>query len=169
MRGFFLAFIALIFGCAHADTWRVEDSGRRTVLPGNLDLAVIDGSIIPRNCQLDTILGSRDIVADCVAFPAHVGQDSGRDFQTLYVQALSDRGWRFAEGLANVFYFERPRLNTNCSDRLDFVAWVLGDPDEIMKYGRDDEGSMDWSRVTHVTFIMTVEPAPVCGDDREVK
>ncbi len=161
MRAALLA-LAFISGSAYADEYAVVDSGRQIILPGALDLAVINGSIIPQDCQFETIFGTQSVPADCVAFPIQTSEN----FQSLYVQALTNLGWNFAGGAANVFYFERPRSNTACSDRLNFAGWLLGDPNEIAKYGRQDEEHMDWSRVTHLSFIFAIESAPVCNEER---
>lgn len=162
MRRAALLALALISGSAYADEYAVVDSGRQIVLPGTLDLAVIDGSMIPQNCQLETIFGTQSVPADCVAFP----RQASENYQALYVQALSNLGWNFAGGAANVFYFERPQPNTTCSDRLNFAGGLLGDPNEVAKYGRQHEGSIDWARITHLSFIFAIEPAPVCDEER---
>ncbi|MBX9747131.1 MAG: hypothetical protein K2X34_09535 [Hyphomonadaceae bacterium] len=148
------------------ETWRVQDSGRRVVLPGALDITVVDGSMIPTDCQVQRHQGyveERRITIDCVAAPL----GSSLDLQNAYVRALTDGGWRFSGGAANVFFFERPRAGEDCSDRLAMVGLLLGDPAETDKYGTQQETTMDWSRVTHGAFLFGLEPEPVCGDDRD--
>lgn len=147
------------------ESWQVQDSGRQIVLPGSLDLEVISGSFIPTDCQFATLMEARDIPADCVAVPIRAVDD----LQDDYVRAIEARGWRFAGGAANVFYFERPLAGSNCSDRLGFIGWLLGDPSEIAKYGTQNEDSLDWRRITHQSYILAVEPVPRCGDDRYIQ
>lgn len=139
------------------------------MLPGTLDLEVIDGSIIPADCQLRRYaryIEANNLLTECVAAPL---AQSEFELQDSYVRALASRGWRFAGGAANVFFFERPRTGEDCSDRLALVGLLLGDPAETDKYGTEEEGSMNWSRVTHGAFLFALEPAPVCGDERDAQ
>jgi hypothetical protein len=166
--------IARLFACAlgfalctalGSASAEVRDSGQTIVLPDQLDLAVQPGSFIPEQCPVGP--GSPLYpIPTCIAFPA--GQGSV-DVQSAYGRALTAKEWRFAGGAANVFFFERPVDRPNCSQQLLMIGWLLGDEAEIAKYGTEAEASMDWSLVSHGTFIFLLMPEDVCGDDRHLR
>lgn len=162
-----LAFIATqpVPNALAQENWSVQDSSRRILLPGVLDLEVIDGSFIPADCQFATP------PADCVAMP--IRRDTERntpaDFDNLdddYVRALESQGWRYVSGPGNWFEFERPIASGMCSQNLRMVFWFLGDPNEVAKIGTEQESSVNWNLIPFATFIFSLAQEPVCRADR---
>ncbi|MGE0743255.1 MAG: hypothetical protein AB7O98_18110 [Hyphomonadaceae bacterium] len=154
--------LALLIPAASA---QVRDSGQSTVLPGELNLPVQAGTFIPDNCPVGP--GTQVFpIPTCIAFPMGEG---ALEAQSAYMRALEQAGWRFASGAANVLFFERPTDRPNCSRQVLMIGWLLGDPAEIAKYGRQDEPTMDWSRIEYGTFIFLLTPDDVCGEDRHLR
>ena len=83
-----------------------------------------------------------------------------------FAMLVTEQGWRFAGGAANVYYFEKAFAGSECSARLNMIGWLLGDDAEIAKYGTMEEGNIDWSKIPFGSFIFAVEREPVCGADR---
>jgi hypothetical protein len=148
----------LVVLCAPA----VAQETPEVLLPGLLDVALIEGSHVPGDCSS---AAPDSPPTTCVAFP----RESERDWQAEYVRALRQAGWRFTGGAGPVFWFERPINDGECSQRLDMLGWMLGDATEMAKLGTDDEPNIDWSKVPYGLFIFTVAREPVCGNARHTQ
>lgn len=98
----------------------------------------------------------------CIAFP----RASDRNWQNEYVTEIQRQGWQFVGGAGPVFWFERPIAGGDCSQRLNMMGWILGDPAEVAKLGTEQEGEIDWSLIPEGTFIFSVDERPACGSAR---
>ncbi|MBI1186935.1 MAG: hypothetical protein GC206_06310 [Alphaproteobacteria bacterium] len=130
-----------------------------------LNIAVEAPAFIPESCGLDFSSQPSIDTAVCVAFPIQ-SDANGVSWDSHFVRLLAERGWEFVGGAANVYYLERPMDDDDCSQRMNMIGWLLGDEEEIAKYGTMEEDSIDWSKIPFRTFIFAIERAPVCGSSR---
>lgn len=129
-----------------------------TILPGLLDLPVVEGAFIPEDCKWPRPPEDASR-AGCVAFPMGESQS----MQDTYVQLLQERGWAFASGAGNAFWFHRPVAEGDCVERAYLVGWYLAGMDEIRAANRENRTD----EIEFGVFLFTVEDAPRCGDRRQ--
>lgn len=139
-----------------------QDSAQPVIAPGTLNLPVLPGSFIPADCGVDVDLSADGTFLGCVAFPLKARSEQETLFEWQYIQALENVGWKFADGLANVLYVERPIEATGCNERLALIAWLLGDKEEVAKYGTAQEPEIDWSKVPNGVIWFVLEPEQSC-------
>ncbi len=153
-----LAFLALT--CATS----VADAPPRTVLPGVLDLQLIDGSSFPADCRFawyPSWLPEPEQL-DCVAFPA---SDFAK-FWPIYSEAPKHDTWRQASidhGPVLFRSFQRPLHGQECNERVELLAMMMPPPDQNSAL----QPSIDQSNSSSNAMIWFARMRdPVCGDQR---
>lgn len=161
--GWCVAISVLLAACATNSKAQADPNtlANDLFLPGLLDIPVPVSARVPEDCQLDTLGIKENLNTGCLAFSldnAHVDES--------YLPALEEAGWRFSGGAANVFEFARSGTMPQCDHTLSVIGWLLGDSEEIAKYGRETEVTLDWSLITAQSRIFVVSPNSRCGEER---
>ena len=159
---FCVVAVAMLIGCVSSTIEPIVE--QQAVAPGILDLPVLPGSFIPDDCGVDYDVSSDGEFLGCIAFPFEEQTKGDVRFEWQYINALEAKGWSFAEGAANVLYVDRALPNTNCREKLALVAWLLGDKEEVAKYGTAREKEIDWDKIPNGVIWFMLLSEQTCED-----
>jgi len=119
---------------------------------------------VPDDCYAEAITEIPELLTDeivCVAYPLH-GDGSERDWESLYLGAFSDAGWRMIGGAGNQYWLAKPIDGSDCSDWINMTGWVLADREGIE---RIQTGDADFNDFEFGTFLFD-QNEPICGERR---
>jgi hypothetical protein len=132
-----------------------------TILPGELDMPVLDGSQ-HADCAIPADRFDEPVLTACVTLP-RAGSDA---IQHAYIAALQQRGWRSAGGAANLIEFEQPIEGGECSRRLGLVGMPHGTSEQIEALQARRLSMDDFETLA---FWFVLRQSPVCGDARRAR
>ncbi|MEQ3745547.1 MAG: hypothetical protein ABNH53_04845 [Henriciella sp.] len=120
---------------------------------------------IPEDCFERTGLDAPEELESvaCVLHPFSKEND-GPDPAFGYVQQLERQGWSNFGGAANAFWVSK-EVDDNCSIKMYIVAVIAGDEAEVTKWGRADEGDMDWSKIDRAVYLFSPESTGECNKE----
>ncbi len=161
-----LAAAMVVVGCNRseevADEPQPDAEPVAAVLPGRLDLPVLEGSFIPEDCLFDREAFDEDYETGCVAMDFADEERMG-ELDAGYVAALEERGWTFAGGNGFSFMFHRPTDDPDCVDRVFLMGEPLATREEL---DRLNAGDIQIDAIEHFKIGFYLSPEPVCGEER---